>query len=114
MRVRNLRCGLWLAEEVKVARSFLTKFQGLMGRGELAPGHGLLLSPCRSIHSFFMRFPFDAVFLDDERQVLYLMPAMPPFRVSPIVWKAWGVLELPAGTIIATGTRIGDRLEFVG
>lgn len=109
--VKNLRTGLWLAQEVRVAQSLWDKAKGLLGQSGLAPDAGLYIVPCQSIHSFFMRFSFDAVFVDETWRVLRLIEAMPPWRISPIVWRAKGVLELPAGTIGASGTQQGDLLQ---
>ncbi len=76
----------------------------------MEPGEGLLLDPCSGIHSFFMAFPFDAVFLDPEGTVVHLVRRMAPFRMSRYVFKARTVLELPAGAIDETGTQLGDRI----
>jgi uncharacterized membrane protein (UPF0127 family) len=112
-RLRNTRTGAWLAEELSVARSFWSKGKGLLGRSYLPAGHGLLLPHCNSIHSLFMRFPFDAVFIDRQGRAVHLIHQMPAFRLSPIVWRADAVIELPAGTIAATGTQQDDVLEVV-
>jgi uncharacterized membrane protein (UPF0127 family) len=85
-----------------------------MGRAGLAPGEGLHILPCNGIHSFFMRFPFDAVFVDRELKVVHCLEAMPPWRASSIYREAHSVVELPAGTVAATGTRPGDVLAFDG
>jgi uncharacterized membrane protein (UPF0127 family) len=71
---------------------------------------GLLIRPCNSIHTFFMRMPIDVVFATREGVVLDVSPARPPWRVGPIVWRAAWVLELPAGAIAASGTRLDDHL----
>ena len=109
--VKNLRTGLWLAQDLRVAQSLWDKAKGLLGQHGLAPGAGLYIVPCQSIHSFFMRFPFDAVFVDKSWRVLHLIEAMSPWRISPFVWRAKGVLELPAGTIGASHTQQGDTLQ---
>ena len=91
---------------------------GLMGRRELAPGHGLFL-PGNGIHMFFMRFPIDAVFLakptnGGARRVVSVHRAVRPWiGLVPLIRGADGVLELPVGTIDATGTAVGDRVEVV-
>ena len=111
--LRNPRTGGWLAQDLRIARSPWAKGIGLLGRKSMAPGEGLYLAPCNSIHSLFMAFPFDAVFVDKNWRVVHLMPAMRPFRLSPIVWRSHGVIELPAGVIAATRTLTGDVLELV-
>ena len=111
MRIVNTTRDCLLAERARVAASALERLRGLLGRDGLEPGEGLLLRPCNSIHSCFMRFRFDAVFLDRDGQVLHVIHAMRPFRFSRIVWKAHCVLELPAGVLGDTGTVPGDRLD---
>ena len=110
MLVRNLTRQTILATTAQEARGLFGRGLGLIGRGRLAPGEGLIIVPCQSITSCFMRFPFDAIFFDREGTVRHLIEAMPAWRVSRFVWQAHGVLELPAGTIAATGTQPGDRL----
>ena len=102
--------GTVLAEEVRPVSSFFARFRGLMGVAALPAGHGLLLDGDNSIHTCFMRFPIDVVFLDRDRRVVHQVSVMRPWRVSRIVWRAKGILELPAGTLEQTGTAIGDQL----
>jgi uncharacterized membrane protein (UPF0127 family) len=112
LRVLNTTRGAALAEHCGEARSFLARGRGLMGRPDLAPGEGLLIDPCSSVHSFFMRFPIDVVFADKAHRVVGLTAAMPPNRPYAGAWRARYVVELPAGTIAATGTQVGDTLAL--
>ncbi len=114
VRVRNETRGSVLAERCEVARSFVARGRGLMGRERLDPGHGMLIEPCSSVHSFFMRFPIDVVFADREHRVVGLTEAMPANRPYAGAWRARYVVELPAGTIRATGTQVGDVLLVEG
>ena len=111
MRIRNSGKNTVLSGDCKAADTFFSRFMGLMGKKELKPGAGLLISPCNSIHMFFMRFPIDAVFLDRAGKVVYIVEGIKPWRLSPIVRKAHSVLELPAGTVKSTLTKVGDILE---
>ncbi|MFV9503196.1 MAG: DUF192 domain-containing protein [Oscillochloridaceae bacterium umkhey_bin13] len=99
-----------LADSCAEARSFLARGKGLMGHPGLAPGEGLLIDPCSSVHSFFMRFPIDVVFADAQHRVVGLTVAMAPNRPFAGAWRARYVVELPAGTIAATATALGDQL----
>lgn len=116
MTASNLTRGTTLASDVESARSLGAKFMGLMGRSGLEPGHGLWLPDSNGIHMMFMRFPIDAVFVgkpepDGARPVVSVHPDLPAWRgLVPFVRRANGVLELPAGTIAATGTSVGDRI----
>ncbi|MDD2555727.1 MAG: DUF192 domain-containing protein [Syntrophaceticus sp.] len=96
-----------------MADSFWSRCKGLLGRRSLPEGAGLLLRPCNSIHSCFMKFSFDAVFVNNSLEVVHIIEKMQLFRISPVVRKAKMVLELPAGTMPLTGTKIGDQL-FLG
>jgi uncharacterized membrane protein (UPF0127 family) len=108
--VTNQTRGVTLGHKVVKADSFWTRAKGLLGKGSLAPGEGLLLSPCRGIHSYGMRFAFDAIYLDRQYGVIHIIERMPPHRSGPMIREAHAVLELPSGTVRATGTAIGDQL----
>lgn len=112
MSIRNEQRGTVLAARARLAASFIDRFFGLMGRKAVEDGGGLLLVRSASIHSFFMRFRFDAIFLDKEQRVVKIVPAMRQWWVAFGGRGAKDVLELPAGTAAATGTQLGDRLVF--
>ncbi|NJP06294.1 MAG: DUF192 domain-containing protein [Chloroflexaceae bacterium] len=101
-----------LATACEVAQTFLTRWKGLMGHPGLEPGQGLIIYPEWSIHTFFMRFPIDVLFLSEQDQVLGLREAMPPNRPYAGVWGARYVIELPPGVINTTATSIGDQLSL--
>src|SRR6476469_4331236 len=103
-RVKNVTRGKILADRAESAASFYSRFKGLMGVKNLDFGQGLHIKPCNSIHTFFMRIPIDALFLDAEGKIVRLLPAMVPWRLSSIYPKAKSVLELPAGMAQASGT----------
>jgi hypothetical protein len=111
-RVTNLTRNTLLADQAEKAATFMTRFKGLMGVTSLPAGQGLLIDPCTSIHTFFMKIPIDAVFLDASLQVVDVCHAMPAWKVSRVYFKAQSVLELPAGTAKASGTEAGDRLAM--
>jgi uncharacterized membrane protein (UPF0127 family) len=81
-----------------------------MGKKDLAGGCGLLLSPCNSIHMFFMLFPIDAVFLDKNNKIMHIEENLMPWRISRYIPRARSVLELPSGTVSKTETKTGDTL----
>jgi uncharacterized membrane protein (UPF0127 family) len=84
---------------------------GLLNRSRLEPGEGLWIVPCEAVHSFFMKFPIDVIYLDRQRRVRKVTRNLVPWRISGCL-TAHSVLELPAGTADATGTRRGDQLIF--
>ena len=112
MVVTNITRNTVLANSCALARTFFARLAGLQFKSDLPRGHGLLITPCNSIHMFFMRFAIDAVFIDTNGAVVYIREGIKPWRVSKIVGSAKSVLELPAGTVSSTGTAIGDKLKF--
>jgi uncharacterized membrane protein (UPF0127 family) len=94
-----------------VADRPLSRLLGLMGRRALQPGEGLLLKPTPSIHTWFMRFPIDAVFLDSELRVLGVKPELGPWRFAGRRGTR-AVLELPGGEASRVGLEPGAVLEL--
>lgn len=112
MKATNFTRKTVLADRIKTASSFGERLVGLIGTADFRTGMGLLLVPCSSIHTWFMRYPIDVLFLDRDNRVLQAVHSIPPFRWGPVVKGAAKALELPAGVIGATGTQIGDMIEF--
>lgn len=110
-RAQNVTKNTMLADAVEVADTSKKRRTGLLKHTSLPPGQGLWLVPCEGIHTFGMKFPIDVVFLDRRCKVLKIRPSMPRSRMSICFW-AHSVLELPAGTLAATGTVAGDQLEL--
>jgi uncharacterized protein len=98
-----------VCEDCVVADSPVSRMRGLLGRKELRQGEGILLRPAGSIHTFFMRFPIDAVFLDREFRVLGISDDIRPWRAAS-KRGAHAVLELPAGESARRGLEVGDQL----
>jgi hypothetical protein len=113
-RVRNTTRGTVLAERAELALGPVARLVGLLGRAGLAGGGGMVLEPCDSVHTAFMRFPIDVVVLSPEGDVLRVVPDMGPWRLLWPVGGARAVVELPSGTIARTGTAIGDRVVREG
>jgi uncharacterized membrane protein (UPF0127 family) len=110
--ITNTRTGKDLATSARSADNFWTRFWGLMGVKELPAGSGLVIVPCNSIHCFGMKIAIDVVFISRAGEVLHLIPEMKPGRVSPLVRKSRGVIELPVGAIAASETVVGDSLTL--
>lgn len=98
-----------MCERAELADDPWKRLRGLLGRRELPPGDGMLIVPAPSIHSAFMRFDFDAVFLDREMRVVRLCPQIRPWRARS-ARHARSVLELSAGEIERRGLQVGDQL----
>lgn len=112
MRVRNLSRDADLADRASVADTFWRRLRGLLGRDGLETGEGLVIVPCNSVHMLGMRFPLDVLYLDRSGKVLRALPELRPGQLGPVVWSAHTAVELPVGTIAATGTVPGDQLAL--
>lgn len=99
-----------LATRAEMARSLMARMVGLLDRRVLEEGEALILTACRSIHTCFMRFAIDAVFVDRQWGVVAIARALPPWRMTSPVWQASAVIELPAGTAQRVQLAVGDRL----
>jgi len=111
IKVWNRDRGVILAAAAEVADTSAKRRTGLLKHSKLAPGEGLWIVPCEAVHSFGMKFAIDIVYLDRKKRVRKLRKEMVPRRLSACL-TAHSVLELPAGAIDSTGTRVGDQLEF--
>jgi len=114
LRVFNLTRQVPLAYKVRLADTFWSRLVGLLNRKNLSPGEGLLINPCRGVHTWFMRFPIDVVFLDRDLRVVGVVENLTPYRCSPFFNNAVMTLELPVLTVKGTDTRLGDCLEIRG
>ena len=103
--------GRVVAESVIVADSTLRRLRGLLGKGDLPAGHGVLLRPAWSIHTAFMRFPIDVVFLDADQVVIKIVPSLPSFKTAS-ARGAREVVELRAGECERRGLALGDRVAW--
>ena len=107
--MRNQTRSAVLGDAVEVADTSAKRRVGLLKHERLEPGTGLWIVPCESVHTFFMKFPIDLVYLDRKRKVRKVRNAVPAWRLSMCL-TAHSILELPAGVIEKTGTLPGDEL----
>jgi len=114
IRVENLTRGQTLVTAGRVADTFWSRLRGLLGSKPLSPGEGLLIMPCKSIHTHFMSFPIDVLYVDGEGEVVGVDQGMPPWRFGRSHRRARFVIELPAGTVADTSTQLGDQLQVQG
>ena len=108
----NLTRGTVVCEHGVVADRPLSRMRGLLGRDSLPAGEGVLLQPAPSIHTAFMRFPIDVIFLDRNRHVVKVVETLSPWRMAS-TRGAHAALELAAGEASARGIELGDHLAVV-
>ena len=109
--VRNQTRNTVLATAAEVADTSAKRRTGLLKHSRLDPGEGLWITPCESVHTFFMKFAIDLVYLDRNKKVRKVRHAVPPWRLSACL-TAHSILELPAGTAKQTCTERGDELAI--
>jgi hypothetical protein len=110
--ITNFTQGTTLGETIEVADTSRARNKGLLGRTALPSGGGLWIVPCQSVHTFWMKFPLDLVYIDRHNRVRKVRRAVPAWRISACL-SAHSVLELPAGAIAHSRTTRGDLLAFV-
>ena len=105
--------GVALAGRVRLADTFWRRLVGLLTCKGLGAREGLLIAPCRAVHTHFMRFAIDVAFLDKDWRVVGVAPDLKPWRHAFGGESAWATLELPGGVLAETGTQVGDQLKMV-
>jgi len=110
--IRNRTRGTIVAQRAGLANGWWSRLRGLIGRRGLAPGEALIIYPCSSIHTFFMAFPIQVLFMDAGNRVLKATAPIAPWRIGPLVSRARYVIELPVGAVSASRTECGDELEW--
>jgi uncharacterized protein len=100
-----------LGRAIDVADTSAKRRTGLLKHEKLDADGGLWIVPCESVHTFFMKFPIDLVYVDKHHKVRKVRHAVPPWRMSACL-TAHSVIELPAGTVAETGTQAGDELKI--
>ncbi len=109
MDVQNATKGTSLGNAIDLADTSAKRNTGLLRHSRLERGEGLWIKPCEGIHTFFMKFPIDVVYIDRAKKVKKVVRAIPPWRLS-LCLTAHSVIELPVGTIEESGTVKGDEL----
>ena len=113
MRIMNRTRGTVLGTRVNLADSWWLRLRGFLFRPEPRVGEGILLTPCNAIHTWGMTFALDVIFLDAGGQVLEVIEGLPPGTTPDRVPGGRYVLEVPVGTIKATGTSVGDHFSWM-
>lgn len=99
-----------IASDLKTADTLLSRTKGLLGRSSLPQGEGLWIKRCNSIHTAFMKFPIDVLFVDKNLKVVSVYENLKPWRITRLHFSASSVIELPAGTVSDSTNGNGDAL----
>ena len=109
--MKNSTKGTIVADHVRLADTFWQRLKGLLGTKLLPLGHGLIIKPCSSVHTFGMGYPIDVLFVDDNDCIVKIVDNMLPSKMSMSSGSKY-VVELPAGTAHRTASCVGDILEL--
>lgn len=111
--VLNTTKGTTLASSAELATTYAQRRQGLLGRSSLEEGEGLIIRPCKGVHSFGMKFPIDVAYVSKGGKVIHIISPLLPNRLGPLTLRAAWVLELPQGSLLRTETVFGDTLVIL-
>jgi uncharacterized membrane protein (UPF0127 family) len=114
IQVKNLTREQTVVTACKVADNGWTRFRGLIGHAPLEQGDGMLIVPCSSIHTHFMGFAIDVLYVDRDLKVVGIDANLKPWRFGHFYKRVRFVVELPPGTVAATDTQVGDQLQVDG
>jgi hypothetical protein len=109
----NERTARPLATNVEFAATSESRRRGLLGRSGLEPSAALVIAPCSAIHTFFMRFAIDVVFVDRNGCVLKIVRDLRPWRLTGSL-RAYATIEMASGALVSDSVSIGDRLALQG
>ena len=101
-----------LSGNIRTADSFIRKLFGLVFSAPLKEGEGLIIDNCSSVHTFWMRYPIDILFLDSDNRIIRFFEDLKPFRVTPFIRGASKTVELKSGSVRACSLKTGDRLKL--
>lgn len=104
---------LILTHKLSVAFSAPERMRGLLGKSHLDSDAALWIKPCKSIHTFFMKFSIDAVFIDSDFKITSIYRDLKPWKTTSIQWFAQSVVELPTGTVNKFNLKLGEHLHVV-
>ena len=112
MKIINYTREIIIADNAKMADTFLSRMTGLLNRTSLEDREALIITQCQSIHMVFMKFAIDVIFIDSTDRVVGLVKEIQPFCFSPLFLKAAAAIELPICSIEKTQTQLGDQLQI--
>ena len=112
MLLVNARSDETIASEVELALTRTDRNRGLLGRTTFDLAAALVISPCWSIHTAFMKFAIDVVFVDRNGRAIRIVRNLAPWRIA-VAARAHAVIELPAGSLTGRDLRIGDEIRLV-
>ena len=113
MKIINVTKATVLVTKVEIADTMISRMVGLLNRDSLGQDEAIVITKCKSIHMFFMRFPIDVIFVDRENHIVGVVERIKPFRLSPTFFKASYAIELAEGMVGRSHSTVGDTLKIM-
>lgn len=112
MKLYNSTQNNLIADDVQVAENYFSRNIGLLSRKSISPNEALVIRPCFSVHTLFMKFAIDVLFVGANRKVIALYENVRPWRILPIHLTSRYVVELAAGQIAVNNICLGDIINL--
>lgn len=113
MLLVNKATGTVVSANLMTADSFFKRLKGLMFTKELPEQDALHIIPCNEIHTFFMKYSIDVLYLDKDKKIVHIDEEMEPGKIGKKIKNAISVVELPGGRIRLAGLTTGQSVEFM-
>ena len=111
--IKNISKNNIISKDGYITTSFYERFKGLLGKKGLQQQESLIISPCNSIHMFFMKFEIDVLFIDENNKVCYLIESFKTWKMSKVIKNSKYVIELKSKTIYSKNIEVGDKIECI-
>lgn len=108
-QIVNTRSGKVVASRLLTAFDSESRRKGLLAQGSLPPSTAMIIAPTNAIHTFFMKFPIDIAFVSKSGRILKIRSSVPAWRMTASL-RAFAVLEMAAGSLDTSDTKVGDEL----
>lgn len=113
MEIINKTKNTLLAKDIVIANTPFKRLKGLLGKKEFREGQAIILKPCNSLHTFFLRFAIDVIFVDKHNKVIEAISCLKPFHLTRVYWLSVLAIELPVGIIQSSHTQEADLLAII-
>lgn len=111
MKIYNSTQNNLIVDDVKMAKTFFTRSVGLLSKASISDDEGLIIKPCCSVHTFFMKFNIDVLFINKQNKIIALYKNVPKNKILPIHLNSNYVIELSAGSINSKNIQKGDMVN---
>lgn len=112
MKILIKRNGIIVADTIERAGSLSSQLKGLIGRRKFENGSAMIFPGCKQVHTFFMQFPIDILFINKDRKVIKIIENLDPGKITGYVKDSSDIIELPSHTVFDCRIVIGDELVY--